>query len=258
MSGSTQRIPLRARLREPDPLLGVFSILPAPDVPRALALGGFDVVVVDLEHGPFGIEAVPAMVLAAKSGGAYAVVRVRTGSPSRIGAALDAGADGVLVPQVQSATAAAEAVAAARFSPDGSRGANPFVAAAGYLASPDWYAEANASVAVMTMVEGRGGLDALDSIIATPGLDCVFVGPFDLSHALGVPGETSHPTVVKEIERIVTAAAAAGVATGIFAPTPAYAAEWAGRGVRFVAQGVDTALLVGAARGAVAAIREAT
>ena len=176
----------RARLREPRPIIATFSILGSPVIVELIGRADFEAVVLDLEHGPLGPESMSAMIPAARSASLTPLVRVRTNEASLIGQALDAGAAGVLVPQIASAREAEAAVTAARFAPDGTRGANPFVRAAHYTAGPEYYSAANRDAAVLVMVEGTAGLDALPEILEVPGLDGVFIGPFDLSQSLGV------------------------------------------------------------------------
>jgi 4-hydroxy-2-oxoheptanedioate aldolase len=223
-------------------MLAMFSVIPAIEAAEVIALAGFDVVIVDLEHGPAGPETLGAMIAAAHSRGAYAMVRTRTPDPASIGACLDAGADGVVVPQCTSAETAAAAVAAARFAPAGTRGANPFIRAADFGRGADWYAEANEAVAVVCMVEGGDGLADLRRILAVDGLDAVLVGPVDLSHSLGLPGQVEHPAVLERVGQVIEAAAAAGVAVAVFAPTAALARRWFGLGASLVAVGVDAAV----------------
>jgi 4-hydroxy-2-oxoheptanedioate aldolase len=230
---------LRERLRQGERMLATFSIVPSVEVVQLIALAGFDAVILDSEHGPYGVESLPPLIAGAHARGIHAIVRVRENSPAWIGAALDAGADGVLVPQVGSAREAEAAVAAARFAPLGRRGANPWVSAAGFGGDPRWFAAANEAVAVMVMIEGAEGAAAAAGIVATPHLDGVFLGPVDLSHALGVPGEIGHPSVVGKIEEVVATARARGMATGVFAATPEVARSWLDRGVGLVALGVD-------------------
>src|SRR5206468_7186786 len=131
------------------------------------------------------------------------------------------------------------------FAPAGTRGANPFVRAARFRSGPEWFGQANEECAVLVMIEGKEGVAAVPDILGIAGLDGVFVGPVDLSHALGVPGETDHPIVVDKVRETVEAASRAGVATAVFAPEPAAAARWFSAGVRVVALGVDTALALG-------------
>jgi 4-hydroxy-2-oxoheptanedioate aldolase len=146
------------------------------------------------------------------------------------------------------------AVRAARFAPDGNRGANPFVRAAGYAGRKEWFAEANREVAVFLMVEGAGGVADLPAILDTPNLDGIFIGPVDLSHSLGVPGEVDHPKVVAAVEGVVAACRAKGMATGIFSATPEGARRWIAAGVSFVGLGVDTAYALQAMRAAVTGV----
>jgi 4-hydroxy-2-oxoheptanedioate aldolase len=237
------------RLRQPTPLFATFSLINSPVMVELIAHAGFDAVVLDMEHGPLGPESLNVLIPAARAAGVAPLVRVRANEPSLIGAALDVGAAGVVVPQVGSAAAAAAAVDAARFTA-GHRGSNPYVRAAGYSTDAGFFARADAETAVLVMVEGMEGIAALPQILKMPGLDGIFVGPFDLSHSLGLAGQVEHPTVVARIESIVREAAAQQVATAVFAPTPAMARRWRDLGVRLVALGFDTALALQGLRAA--------
>ena len=185
------------RLRAGPPLVVTFSMIAAPQIPELLAAAGFDGVVLDCEHGPLGPESLNWLVPACRAAGLPPIVRVRAPEASLIGGALDVGAAGVLVPQVESAAVARAAVGAARFGAGGSRGTNPYVRAAAYQGNADYFARANGAHAVLLMIEGAGGLAALPEILETPGFDAVFIGPFDLSQALGVPGQVEHPDVLR-------------------------------------------------------------
>ncbi len=197
---------LPERLRTGKSLIATFSMLASPEIVELLAKAGFEAVILDMEHGPIGFETLNVLIPAARAAGIYSIVRVRTNEASLISGALDVGAAGVLVPQIDSAASAAAVVDAARFSPLGHRGVNPYTRAAGYNASREWFSQANSEVAVLVMVEGKSGVAALPGILATPGIDGVFVGPFDLSQALGVPGQVDHPSVLAAVESIVEAA----------------------------------------------------
>lgn len=230
---------MRERLKSKDPLIAVFSIIPAIEIVELIGLAGFDAIILDTEHGAHGSEALGQLILAAHARDIYPLVRVRSSEPTEIAAALDAGAAGVIVPQIGSLQEAERAVRAARFAPEGNRGANPFVRAADYSGRLEWFAEANRDVAILLMVEGQGGLDAVVEIAALPHLDGIFIGPMDLSHALGVPGEMGHPSVVDAIQTVVATCSQAGIASGIFAGVPA-AKRWIEEGVTLLAVGVDT------------------
>jgi 4-hydroxy-2-oxoheptanedioate aldolase len=245
MNADTNGLPeternLRRRLRCPEPFLALFSIIPAQEIVEIAAIAGFDGVILDTEHGSYGSERLPPLILAARARGIHPIVRVRHNEPSLIGAALDAGAHGVLVPQIGSGKEAMDAVSAARFAPKGTRGANPWVRAADYGADPAWFEKANEEAAVLLMVEGPGGADSLDAIMATGELDAIFLGPVDLSHSLGVPGQIEHPKVVDTISRTIFRSNERRIAAGVFTPSADAAKDWIVKGARFVAVGVDT------------------
>ena len=247
MEAHMKRQALRERLKTGAPLIAIFSIIPAIEVVELIGLAGFDAVIIDTEHGAHGSEALGQLILAANARGIYPLVRVRSSEPTEIAAALDAGAAGVIVPQIGSVEEAERSVRAARFAPEGNRGANPFVRAADYSGRLEWFAEANRDVAILLMVEGRGGLDAVEQIAALPNLDGIFIGPMDLSHALGVPGEMGHPVVLDAIRTVMAACGRAGIVSGIFAGGPA-AKRWMEEGVTLAAVGVDTGHVLNALR----------
>jgi 4-hydroxy-2-oxoheptanedioate aldolase len=248
-------ISLRERLRQPTPFLATFSIIASVEVVEMIALAGFDGVILDMEHAPYGIENLGPLIMAARARGIHAIARVRRNEASMIGAALDAGAAGVLVPQIGSAEAARAAVSAARFAPEGTRGANPWVRAADFSGRAEWFAEANRDAAIMVMIEGAGGVAAAADILAIPSLDGVFIGPVDLSHALGLPGEIDHPRVVQTIESVVERARGLSVATAVYTPTAEGARRWFSRGFSVVAVGVDSGHLLDSMKKVVAAVR---
>ena len=244
-------------MRDGPALLGTFSIIPSVELLELIALAGFDCVVLDMEHGAYGVENLGPHILAARAHELAPIVRVRWNEPALIGAALDAGAAGVVVPHVQSAADAAAVVAAGRFPPTGSRGAHPWVRAADYAARAGWFEQADAAVGLVAMVEGEAGLQSLDAILATEGLDAVFRGPVDLAASLGLGGQLDHPRVQEAVRSVIERAAAAGVAAAVFSPTAAGAGRWLQAGARLVTVGVDTQIALPAFRSVVEAIRPA-
>lgn len=233
---------LRGELRDGSrPLVGMFIMVPRTEVVEMAAAAGFDLVVLDCEHGPFGVDVLPALIGAARGAGLRAIVRVPENAAQVIGAALDAGADGVLVPHVDSGRAASEAVRAARFQPAGERSVHGWVRAARYGADVEFAETANDGVAVIVMAEGAEALDNLDDVLATPDLDGVFVGPMDLAASLGLT--VSDPRVQEIARDVLTRVRDGGLAGGIFAPSPHVAATWVSTGTRLVVLSVDTALI---------------
>jgi 4-hydroxy-2-oxoheptanedioate aldolase len=236
----------RSRLKDKRPFYSIFTIIPAVEVVEIVGLSGFDGVILDIEHGAHQSESLGKLILAARAREIYPIVRARSSDVAQLNAALDAGAAGVIVPQIGSAAEALRVARSTRFSPDGNRGANPFVRAADFSGRQEFFAEANRDVAVMLMIEGAGAIAEMEEIVATPNIDGIFIGPMDLSHALGVPGEMTHPKVVEQIEKVIDACAARGIISGIYASSAEVAKRWMGRGVTYVGVSVDTFQLLSA------------
>lgn len=232
-------------LRAGDPLLGTFIQIPSAPLVEIISTTGLDFVIIDLEHGEYGISEVPALVRAADVGGLFTIVRTATNAPSTIGKALDFGADAVLVPHIGSGEEAAAAVAAAKYPPQGRRGAYPLMRAARYGRDhgEGWEAAENERTSVFLMIEGREAVEKLSEILETPGIGGVFVGPMDLSHSLGVQGEVGHPRVEALARKVVRAADEAGVPASIFCPTLEDAAKYADAGFSLIAYAVDSHIL---------------
>jgi len=244
---------LPALLRSGNPLLGLFVGLPSPALVEMAGHAGFEFVIVDNEHGPASIETTEHLLRAARASGIVPVVRTQESDILRV---LDIGASAIQVPQVESAEQAARIVAAAKYAPIGARGAAFSTRAAGYgfFGGAPHVAASNEGTAVIVMAESRRALDALDAILAVPGVDAVFFGPNDLSFSLGHPGEMQHPEVVAAIEFGIDRALAAKVTPGVLVTSPEQFRRWAARGARYLPM-VATGLIGGAMRAAVAATR---
>lgn len=164
---------------------------------------GYDGLVIDTEHATFDPPTLRGVLMAFRGTNCVPIVRVTANDPALIKIALDLGAGGVLVPQVDDAAAAQAAVAASRYAPDGRRGISPR-RAANYRRSYETYlAEANQSIVVMVQIESLTAYHHLDEILAVPGVDCCFIGPDDLSGTMGHLGAPSHPEVVEVIHDII-------------------------------------------------------
>lgn len=224
-------------------LVGTFVIVPRVEIVETAAAAGFDLVVLDLEHGPFGVESLPPLVAAAHAAGIGAIVRVARGDEPSIGAVLDVGADGVLVPHVDSGAEAARVANGSRFPPAGERSVHLWVRAAQYGADAEFLRTADERTAVIAMAEGSQAQAELEEIVATPGIDAVFVGPMDLAASLGFAHDPYAEEVIDAARDIIERTARAGRSTAIFAPTPEHAALWLRAGVGLVLLSVDTQML---------------
>ncbi|MFQ5692344.1 MAG: HpcH/HpaI aldolase/citrate lyase family protein [Nitrospinota bacterium] len=228
---------LKERLRAGETLFGVCLGIPSPPLAEIAGWAGFDFIFADTEHGPAGAESATDMVRAAEAGGAEALVRVTLAERTRILRALDAGATGVLVPQVNSKEEAERVAAAACYPPDGVRGIALSVRAARYgLAKPaEYLAAAKTETLVCVQVETRAALENAGEIASVPGIDVLFVGPTDLSMNLGHPAQLAHPEVEAAIERIFEAALSAEKVPGILANDVPTAEKWMAKGSRLLA-----------------------
>ena len=181
-----------------------------------MGLAGFDFMVLDSEHGFFSIESIAAMVTACDGAGLPSVVRVPSCGAAETGRSLDAGAAGILFPRADGCATVRGAVEAAKFPPDGKRGlggarANRY----GTIPLDHFVKEANAMTVVVVQIETAGALEALDAIAAEPLVDVLYVGPNDLTQALGIPGRYDDRRYQQCLERIAAAANSGGKAAGI-------------------------------------------
>jgi 2-dehydro-3-deoxyglucarate aldolase/4-hydroxy-2-oxoheptanedioate aldolase len=244
----------KTRLHDGPPLVGCVLGIPSPDVAEILALVGFDYLWIDLEHGPGDFVQAQAMIQAI-GGRCPSIIRVPENRDVWIKKALDVGADAVVIPQVNTAEEARRAVASSRYPPQGTRGAGVARVHDYGMALAEVLAEANRRVSVILQIEHIDAVENLDDILAVPGVDCLFVGPLDLSGSLGVLGEMNHPTVEAAIQSVVARAAVVGMPLGLFVPNGKAAHTAAARGFRFLAMSTDGIYLWTAARAALSEAR---
>ncbi|MFG1926060.1 HpcH/HpaI aldolase/citrate lyase family protein [Cryptosporangium sp. NPDC048952] len=227
----------------------------SPFFAETLSHAGFDVVTVDLQHGMFGLDGALRLLQAISAGPAEPFARCPSHDPAIIGKLLDAGAYGIICPGVDSVEDAAAFVAACRYPPVGRRSFGP--ARALLYGGADYVDGADETVLTWAMIESAPALEAVEEIVATPGLDGVFVGPNDLALALGErPGQVPAPAKVEEAwVRIVEAAHAAGIYAGSFCANGTVAAHLTTLGYDLVTPGSDAAHLRAGASAAIAAAR---
>jgi 4-hydroxy-2-oxoheptanedioate aldolase len=235
---------LRNRWAQGRPAFGVWSVLADPVVAELLAATDFDYVCVDLQHGLATFSELPGMLQAMRSAGRAPVVRVPWNDPAQVMRAVDTGAAAVIVPMVNSAEEAALAAAACRFPPAGTRSWGPMWGdARGDGALPPQ--QQDEAVLCMVMVETQAGVDAIDDIVAVPGVDAVYVGPNDLALGCGYGRSTYRDSADVDalIQRVVDACGRREVVAGLHCSDVEMALHWAGRGVGMLTAATDTTLL---------------
>lgn len=243
-------------LRAGRPAVGHWLSLPSPAVAELMAGCGMDWLVIDTEHGPADYERVEDLLRAVNGTPAVPLVRVADNSPALIKKALDRGALGVLVPLVDTPEAAAAAVAASRYPPEGIRGVAGTRASRFGLDLESYVESWNREVLVAVQIETRRALDNVERIAVVPGVDVLFVGPNDLSAGLGLFQRFDHPEYIRAVARILGAANDHGIAAGYMCAGAESTLAKIDEGFRFVAAGTDARLLAGAARALYGAIHE--
>ncbi|MFM6906466.1 MAG: 4-hydroxy-2-oxoheptanedioate aldolase [Acinetobacter tjernbergiae] len=209
------------------------------------ANAGFDWLLIDGEHAPNDLRTILHQLQSIAAYPSQAVVRPVTGDVGLIKQLLDIGAQTLLIPMVESAEQAALMVSATRYPPEGIRGVGSALARASRWNNLNTYLnDADEQICVLVQIESRKGLEHLDEILKVEGVDGVFIGPADLSAALGHRGNPGHPEVQEIIISSIQKIRAAGKAAGILSADEKLAKQYLDLGTEFVAVGVDTSLLM--------------
>ena len=211
-------------------------------VSEMIGVAGMDFVIYDQEHGPLTAETTLKLSTAAQNKDIAPIVRVRKNEEAEIQRALDIGATGVQVPQVETRADAEAAVEAARFDPLGSRGLSQYVRAGDYVGGESYTEDQNDETLLVIQVEGERGVENFDEILDVDGIDVVFLGPYDLSQSLGIPGQVTHDRVEELMQRVCERAAETDTVVGAFADDTEIANKWMDAGVQYLTLGVEVSL----------------
>ncbi len=249
---------LKARWHSGKPSFGAWITLSDPAVAAVLCNSGYEWLIVDAEHMPYNPQTLRDMLLLIRGRGVVPIVRVTDNNAALIKQVLDWGAEGVMVPLLRTVEDARRAAAACRYPPDGVRGYNPRDAS-NYFQDAAYHRTINERVIAMLQVEHIDAVNNLDGFLAVPGLDCILIGPADLSYSLGHPLEIDHPAVVGAIETTIAKCRAAGVPVGIAAGnTREDYLGWIKRGVDFILLGFDIGYIGAGASAILRDMRAAT
>jgi 4-hydroxy-2-oxoheptanedioate aldolase len=248
--------PFKLALAEGKPQFGLWAALADAYVTELLATAGFDWLLIDNEHAPNDVRSTLAQLQAVAAYASHPVVRPVRSDSALIKQLLDIGAQTLLLPMIDTAAQAAEAVAATRYPPHGIRGVGSALARASrWNRVPDYLQRASEQLCVLVQVETVQGMENLAAIAGTDGVDGVFFGPSDLSASMGLLGKPGDPRVRDAIRNGIDTVRRAGKAAGVLAPDREIAQDYLAAGATFVAVGTDTGLLSRAAADLAASFR---
>lgn len=212
---------------------GAFVTSPCSEVVEVLAIAGYDFVILDTEHTASNIETVVDMMRAAEAYGMTPIVRVPDDTPKNISRYQDVGAYGVQIPMIHTAEQAAAIVQAMKFQPEGIRGMSGGRGTA-WGRIENYRQVSNDETLVAVMCESAQAVKNIREIVRVPGIDAVFIGAYDLSQSLGVPGQTTHPLVEEAVQTVLDACLEADIIPGIVSPDVDLARRRAKQGFRYI------------------------
>lgn len=249
---------LKEKMRAGEVVYGTFINSGTTIACEVAGLCGFDFVMIDSEHGPTAPLDNRELIMAAEYRGAAPLVRVSNGSSDLILRTLDVGAHGVMVPQVNTRELAEQAAGAARYFPEGYRGvASARASDYGFTSPlPHYFEKANKRNLCIVQCENIKCLPHLDEITAVPGVDVVFIGPYDLSTTMGVPGQVAYEKIKEVVDRVLESTKKHGKFAGIYVANAEAAAFYTRLGFQFIIAGTDIGCMAGSYRKLIADLRD--
>ena len=233
--------------------IGIWLALTSPTIAEMAGGAGFDWCLIDAEHGPNDLPLIEAQLRALQAVDASAIVRVPQGDNWILKQVLDIGAQSILVPMVETAKQASKVVAACKYAPDGNRGVGyALVRASSYSANTDYAQTANDQICVIVQVETLAAMRNIPEIAKIPGVDCIFIGPADLSADMGYLGDLNHPEVLKVIAQGMKDIAAAGLCAGTICLADDEQKRFIAQGGKFLGVAADVIMLQSALTATVA------
>jgi len=248
---------LKEVLKEGKNVFGPFMKFTDPAAVEIMGFAGFDFVIIDAEHGPISMQSAQNMIRAAGTANITPIIRVANNDESLILRALDIGAQGVEIPQINCKSDALRAVKSVKYSPQGERGVCRYVRAANYSSMDKfkYFKFANEETMIIAHIEGVEGINNLDEILSVPGIDVIFIGPYDLSQSLGIPGELNNPLVTEKMKEVVLKCKENKVSVGTFVDDIKTANFWVSLGVQYISFSVDVGILYNASKNIVSKLK---
>jgi len=241
---------LKKAIKESKIVFGPFMKFTDPAAVEIMGFAGFDFIIIDTEHGPISIQSAQNMIRVAETANITPVIRVANNDEALILRALDIGAQGIEIPQINNKLQAIKAVRSVKYAPQGERGVCRYVRAANYSSMDkfEYFKSANNETMIIAHIEGVEGINNLDEILSVRGIDVIFIGPYDLSQSLGIPGEVNHPLVTERMKEVVLKCKENKVSVGTFADDIKTAKFWVSLGVQYMSFSVDVGILYEASK----------
>jgi len=238
------------------PAIGTWVSITDPYLVELIADVGFDWLLIDTEHIPISRESLRTILMAMKGSPSVPVVRLASNSPDHFQTALDLGAQGVVVPMVSSRHEAAQAVRFCRYPPIGTRGFSPTRASRYFQDLEQYAATANGEISLIVQIETPEAVANIDGILATSGIDGIFIGPSDLASFMNLPARTNHPDVERVVGKLIDSACARSMPFGLPTWTADECLSYVQRGARLLTIGSDLHFLANSARSGLSGIRQ--
>jgi len=236
---------LLGKLKQNKPCIGTWSIIPSLVTIDIIASTGIDFIIIDREHGPFSFETAQGLAIACESRGVSPIFRVGDIDKASIQNALDIGMHGIQVPNIETNSDAKKVVLHSKYPPIGDRGFSPFTRSGGYSIknASSIIKNANDNNLVILNIEGEEAISSFDSILEIDNIDVYFVGLFDLSKALGIPGDVENPRVIEKLEEITAKAKALNKHVGTIATNKSSLDKFVKMGLTYLVYLVDCEII---------------
>ncbi|MBN1073455.1 hypothetical protein DVV91_03735 [Clostridium botulinum] len=234
---------LKDKLQKNQEIFGTWCVIPSPEVVNILAKAGLDFVIIDMEHGPMDYTLAQQMIVAAEADSCEAIIRVGENSEIAVLKALDIGASGVIIPHIDSVEECKKAMSYTKYPPKGIRGFSPYTRSGDYGDKRKCINDINKNIITGIIIEGENGIKDIDKIIKEDELDIVYVGTYDISSSLGVPGDTKNPNVARVLEECVKKINLSGKVSGCLYHDKDELEYFRSIGIRFMVHKVDSAVL---------------
>lgn len=245
------------KLKSDIPVIGTWVVIPSEINTEIMSVAGLDFVIIDREHGPITFETAQRMCMSCELHDTSPVMRIGDIDKPFIQNALDIGVHGIQIPNIESKKDALKVIEFSKYPPEGDRGLSPFTRAGMYSRknAAQMTDKANQNTAVILNIEGKGAIEKLDEILEVDSIDALFVGLFDLSKSMGIPGEIENPKVLKNLQEITNKSKKAGKQVGTIATSEESLKQFLDMGINYLVYLVDCDVLRNAYENAVKLVK---